>query len=147
MGTAAGLIGKGFGHEAGKIAFFSGQLFHHEAEEGEPISHCQRVAVGEICFKLALGVFVVEGVYVPAQIVHGGDDAVDDFVVIEDGGEGVGSFGESVAIAHWRKSIICFFEDKELCFNPQVKLIAHRLSLFQSIFENSSAAGFERLSY
>ena len=85
MGTAAGLIAVGFGHEAGKVTLLPRQFLHHEAKEGEAIGHGQGIAIGEVGLELALGVFVVKGVDIPTQTVHGADDAIEDFVVVQKG--------------------------------------------------------------
>ena len=50
------------------------QDFDHPLEEGLPVAGGERVCVLPVDFELAIGVFVVGGVRLPAEFLHIGDE-------------------------------------------------------------------------
>ena len=68
--TVARQMRERLGHERGDGAEFLGHGAHHPAEEGVPVSGGQAVGIGPVDLELAVGIFVVVGVRIPAELLH-----------------------------------------------------------------------------
>ena len=88
MRAAAGLVGEGLGHHGRQQAFFLGVVLGHVAEKDQAVAHGQRVGVFEIELVLPVGVLVVEGIEVPAEIVDAGRDLVEPAEIVEEAAAG-----------------------------------------------------------
>ena len=62
--------GEGLGHVGGDSADLVGELARHHLEERVAVSRCQSVRVCEIDLILAIAVFVLSLVRLPAQTAH-----------------------------------------------------------------------------
>ena len=83
MPAGARTVAVGLGHQGHVELVLSRDLLHHQAPERLTVSHAHDICVGEVELKLRIRVFVVEGVDIPAQLVH----VADDFVQKRHGGQ------------------------------------------------------------
>ncbi len=95
--ATAGAVGRRLGHKAGKATVLAGNLVGHQTEENQAVSHAESVGVGEVGFELAVGVFVVEGVHIPAHGIHGFDQLAHNRHVVHQAARVITGFGEGIA--------------------------------------------------
>jgi len=143
---AAGAVGEGFGHEAGKVAVLADDLLHHEAEEGEAIAHGQGVRIGKVGLKLTVGILMIKGIHVPAEVVHGVHQFGEPAVVVEQAGQVVAGLRQGVAIAHRLKTPLGFLKDKKLGLDAQVEGEAQAGGLVQHAPQDEAGTSFKGLA-
>ena len=107
--------------KAGKTAIKTSDLVGHAAEEHEPVGHGQHIGIGEVDFELADAVFVVEGINIPAKLVHGLHQIADPVQIVEQPGHIVSWLGQMVARADRPvTAFVVFLEDEELGLDAHV---------------------------
>ena len=72
-------VGIGLGHHGRFPAIFAGKLLHHQPPHDEAVGHGHDVGIGEVELELAVGVLMIEGVHLPAELVHRRHDVVQKF--------------------------------------------------------------------
>ena len=126
VGATAGAVGKGLGHEARESAMFAGNLVGHHPEEHQAVGHGQCVGIFEVGFELAVGVFVIKRVHIPAQLVHGVYQLIHDGQVIHERAGVITGLAQVVAITQRGKAAILGIpEQEELGFNTEIEAIPH----------------------
>ena len=68
VAAVSGEVGERLGHERGDEPPLLGQRLDHVAEEDRPVTRGERVRVLEVLLELPVGVLVIGGVVVPAQV-------------------------------------------------------------------------------
>ena len=122
VGAAASAVVERLGHEGGEQAFLGGVVLGHEAEEDEAVTHGEAVGVFEVELELGVGVFVIEGIEVPAELVDGGGHFVEPGVAIEEALHVVAGFGEVViGVRDFERTAGGVFDDVEFALDPQVE--------------------------
>ena len=74
-----------------------GQLLHHHPPDDETVRHGHGVGIGKVELELAVGVFMIEGMHLPAELVHRRDDVVEELEVEEGEARVVRRLGNGVA--------------------------------------------------
>ena len=142
MRAAAGAVGEGFGHEAGEGAVLAGHLVCQQTEIHQAIRHGQRIRVVEIDFKLAVGIFVVEGIHPPAHDVECFHQRIDDGDVVEHCRHVVAGLAEGVARAErFGAALRCFAQNKEFRLDTEIETEAHVRRSGQLALEDIARAG------
>ena len=125
---------------------FARDRIGHEAQEGEPIRHGQRVGIGEIELELADPVFVVKGIDIPAQRVHRIDQLGQPRQVVEQPRGVIGGLFQVLEIRERREpALFGLAEHKELRLHAEVHRIAHLLGRRHLTAEDVARTGLELL--
>ena len=125
MGAVARLVREGLGHHGRDQALVLGVALGHEAEEGQAVAGGQGVGIGEIELELAVGVLVVEGIEVPAQIVDGAGHAVEPGEVADEACDVVAGLGEGVGrVRHLQRSVGGLAEQEDLALDAELEVEA-----------------------
>ena len=122
-----------------------GDLVRHEPEEREAVGHRQGVSVAKIDFELSDTVFMVQGINVPAQVVHGIDEFEEPSSIIENTRHVVRGFGQIVPFGKGLESqLFIVLEDEEFCLDTEIDAVSHLICNGQRPLQNVPAARFER---
>ena len=70
VGTAASQMIKGFGHERRQQSALFGDRLYHPAKERLPVGRSQGVRIAPVNLELTVGIFVIVGVRIPAELLH-----------------------------------------------------------------------------
>ena len=73
------------------------QLLHHQPPHHETIGHGHGIGIGKVEFELAVGVFMIEGMHFPAELVHRRHDVVEELEVEKGEARVVGGLGNGIA--------------------------------------------------
>ena len=118
-------VGIGLGHHGGLKPVLPGQLLHHQAPHHETVGHGHRVGIGKVELELAVGVFMIEGMHLPAELVHRRDDVVEELEVEKGEARVVGGLGNGVARIVRRDAVMrrgIAPHDVSLAFDADVEL-------------------------
>ena len=148
MSARARPVRPGLGHESRQQAVLAADLLEHETEEGEAVRRGQRVGVGEVDLPLAVGVFVVERIYVPAESVHGTHDFVEPGVVVKRQARVVGGFVDVVELGDRDMlALLVFAQHEEFALDADVEGVAHLGGGLELALEDQPAVGFEGFAF
>ena len=146
MGTRAGAVGEGLGHERREMPVLACDFVGHDAEEDEAVGHGECVAVREVDLELASCILVVERVDVPTEFVHGLDEFAQPAHVVEGGRHVVAGLAEVVAVADLGGSVGRVLQDEELGLDAQVESVSEVGGRGELPLEDVAGRGLERLS-
>ena len=59
-------------------------MLHHHAEKNVPIRHRLAIGIREIELKLTIGIFMIAGLHVPAEIIHVPYNLVHEIQVLKE---------------------------------------------------------------
>ena len=126
MRAVTGLVSKRFRHKGRDQAFLACVFFGHGAQEGIAVAGRDHITVGKIEFELAVGVFVIKGVYVPAEVVHAGDHPVDPAEVVQKTTRVVaGLFQLVFRVRHAQRAVFVLAQQKHFGLDAEVHAKAH----------------------
>ena len=120
--AAASAISRWLGHKAGKAAMLSRNLVRHQTEEHQAVSHAEGIGIGKVGFKLAVGIFMVKGVNIPAHGIHRFDQLTDDGHVVHQAARVVAGFGQRIAGAdRFEAAVLGIAKQEKLGLDTQVE--------------------------
>ena len=136
VGAIAGLVGKGLGHHGRQQAFFARVVLGHVAEEGQPVAGGQRVGILEVELELAMRIFMVKGIQVPAQAIDGRGHLVEPAEAVGEAAHVVAGLGELVlGVRHRQLAGLVLLEQEDLALDAQVQSIPQLGRLGQLVLQ------------
>ena len=147
MGATAGQMVERLGEERRHHPVLLGDRLHHPAEERVPVGRRQRIGVTPVDLELAVGILVIVGVGVPAQLLHVPDQRRHQIEVAVQGDEVVTGLLEDVeGIAGHVLAIVGLAQQNELRLDADLEGVPLRPGPLQLSPQDRARTVVERLA-
>ncbi|MGC3992159.1 MAG: hypothetical protein QM796_21185 [Chthoniobacteraceae bacterium] len=114
-------------------------LLRHHAEEDVAVRHREAVGVFEVELELRIAVLVVEGIDVPAQLIHRAHHPVEPVVAVEEALHVVAALLQIVVVVrHGQRAAIILPDHIDLAFDAEIEGKAHLRRLRHHLLERDA---------
>ncbi len=144
MTAVAGKLRKGFRHEGRPQAVVLGDGFHHVLEEHVAIRRHQCIGVIPVHLELAVGIFVVVLVRVPAELDHAIADLADDVEAAHQRRLVVTGLFLGIALVGYRGAV--GIDQEVLALDTRLHVEPARLRLLDLALQRDAGRGLHRLA-